>query len=458
MRKLSILAVAVAALLIGAASAADQTNVVGFWTINLEPGFNLVSFPVLPNTPTLDAVIGDRLGEVEVSTWDSRLNAYRWARFNPDKGRWSGNLFLLSRGAAYWINLVSAPGQMSLRVVGHPEVYTRVDLAQLGAGWRFFGPTYGHEQPLSTIPARQSGDLLLAWDKASERFLLSESNAQGAWTGSAVSSLLPDRGYLFHLAGRQVRDVNRSDGRAGAFSMEGTYNPPAQDPKAPKGVRPPVETAPWPVLVSNSQGLPVCYENGDVCENGLVVSVIRERARLGLQEQVESFHESLGEFDPPAGVPEPGKFRVPLTVSYQPEHLNPGDRIFLSVRGPGNSTTRSQTFEVPDIERFISDISFPDPLISEGSAAPVPQRFAVSSPFPNPFNDRFSLEFSLPESRLVEYRLYDVSGRLVRQEELPLLAGRHRLTIPAGNLTAGLYILEVQAGGHRGFVKVAHIK
>ncbi len=97
-------------------------------------------------------------------------------------------------------------------------------------------------------------------------------------------------------------------------------------------------------------------------------------------------------------------------------------------------------------------------MTSPGSGPPAPTRFAVAPPFPNPFNDRFYVEFSLPEPAPVACRLYDMRGRRVMETEQPFAVGRHRISITAGSLPAGVYLLEVRSGAGRGLVKAAHVK
>ena len=44
------------------------------------------------------------------------------------------------------------------------------------------------------------------------------------------------------------------------------------------------------------------------------------------------------------------------------------------------------------------------------------------------------------------------------ETEQPFAVGRHRISITAGSLPAGVYLLEVRSGAGRGLVKAAHVK
>lgn len=82
--------------------------------------------------------------------------------------------------------------------------------------------------------------------------------------------------------------------------------------------------------------------------------------------------------------------------------------------------------------------------------------------YPNPFRDRLSVEFSLPEEAPVHLRLIDVTGRCVarlRDEHLP--AGAHRTewhrTGPE-SIPAGAYWVEARAGGVSRWLRVVRVR
>jgi len=82
--------------------------------------------------------------------------------------------------------------------------------------------------------------------------------------------------------------------------------------------------------------------------------------------------------------------------------------------------------------------------------ASIPQRFALDPAFPNPFNARVVVPFSLERSGWVTLALHDLSGREVtRLVNAALPAGQHRTTLDAAStgLTSGLYYLRLTTGG-----------
>lgn len=94
---------------------------------------------------------------------------------------------------------------------------------------------------------------------------------------------------------------------------------------------------------------------------------------------------------------------------------------------------------------FLDDIV----VYSSGEAPPsissdnlVPTRFAMSSPFPNPFNSRFQIHLALPEAGRTTMVLYDLTGRValkILDADLPV--GVRVVSIDGNFLPAGMYIL-----------------
>lgn len=80
----------------------------------------------------------------------------------------------------------------------------------------------------------------------------------------------------------------------------------------------------------------------------------------------------------------------------------------------------------------------------------VPDQLSLSANFPDPFSDRTTISYVLPERMHVRVDVYDTLGRLVA-----LLAngvrdkGAHTVTFEARDLAAGLYFARIDAGGER---------
>jgi len=86
------------------------------------------------------------------------------------------------------------------------------------------------------------------------------------------------------------------------------------------------------------------------------------------------------------------------------------------------------------------DVSTPTPT-------EIPQRAALLSNYPNPFNPSTTIPFELAQSANVRLEVYDMLGRrvalLVNETRQ---AGRHNAVFDSGNLSSGVYIARLVAG------------
>jgi len=115
------------------------------WKINLTPGWNLFSIPVVPEDSSIDAVVFDQLenslaGGSEYVIWcykyDSSISSNRWYKSRKDKSG-SSDLTSIEPGKAYWINLTNADtltgyGDKLIAADSPPETI-------IIAGWNLIG-------------------------------------------------------------------------------------------------------------------------------------------------------------------------------------------------------------------------------------------------------------------------------------------------------------------------------
>ncbi len=77
----------------------------------------------------------------------------------------------------------------------------------------------------------------------------------------------------------------------------------------------------------------------------------------------------------------------------------------------------------------------------------VPSRFKLEQNYPNPFNPTTTIEFSIPETALVQLVVYNQLGeRVAGLVNGNLVAGVHRVEWQAGDLPSGVYFYKLTAG------------
>ena len=90
---------------------------------------------------------------------------------------------------------------------------------------------------------------------------------------------------------------------------------------------------------------------------------------------------------------------------------------------------------------------------------PLPEEFALSGAYPNPFNPVTNFDMALPEAAKVHFAVYDISGRLVAT----LMdgwrdAGYHRVTFNRSDLASGVYLYRLKAGTFTARGKMVMVK
>lgn len=146
-----------------------------------------------------------------------------------------------------------------------------------------------------------------------------------------------------------------------------------------------------------------------------------------------------------------------LDANHQPvkssASLSDPEVITLHNPTPGTYYWRVVAFTNPDTSHYsISSEVCVAPNVDVAPQA-APRLFALAPGAPNPFRDRTTIGFTLPEGGLTALRVYDIAGRLVRTLHSGWLpAGPHRAVwdrrTQSGTLApAGVYFYRLASGG-----------
>jgi len=99
-------------------------------------------------------------------------------------------------------------------------------------------------------------------------------------------------------------------------------------------------------------------------------------------------------------------------------------------------------------------------VIDATPKAVIPDQYYLSQNFPNPFNSTTHLTYGCPENSDVLIKVIDMNGRLVQElVNYEVAAGIHTLTWEANNISAGIYLIQMETStGFKSVVKVMLIK
>jgi hypothetical protein len=89
----------------------------------------------------------------------------------------------------------------------------------------------------------------------------------------------------------------------------------------------------------------------------------------------------------------------------------------------------------------------------------IPTVFALRQNYPNPFNPTTVLPFEIPQQSHVEIMIYNVMGQeVLHPVSGDYVAGRYKVTIDAGNLPSGMYLVKMHAGDFSSMNKMMLLK
>ena len=74
--------------------------------------------------------------------------------------------------------------------------------------------------------------------------------------------------------------------------------------------------------------------------------------------------------------------------------------------------------------------------------------------FPNPFNDRFEVQFEATENMNIHIRVYTVEGQLFTEQIQQTVTGTNQFYIDMNMAAPGIYIVSAIAGGETKVMRV----
>jgi hypothetical protein len=88
-----------------------------------------------------------------------------------------------------------------------------------------------------------------------------------------------------------------------------------------------------------------------------------------------------------------------------------------------------------------------------------PGNFSLGQNFPNPFNPRTRISFTLPAGGVPVLKVFNTIGQVVISEDLGYKeAGAHQIDLDAGRLSSGMYFYCLEFGPFTKTMKCVHIK
>ncbi len=100
-----------------------------------------------------------------------------------------------------------------------------------------------------------------------------------------------------------------------------------------------------------------------------------------------------------------------------------------------------------------------DQGVGDGLRNPVPERFYISSAYPNPFNSTTRILYGLPGSSYISINIFDIRGeRVGTLVEGRLTAGKYDVVLDAVELETGVYFVRMRAGNFSATRKIILVR
>lgn len=90
---------------------------------------------------------------------------------------------------------------------------------------------------------------------------------------------------------------------------------------------------------------------------------------------------------------------------------------------------------------------------------PIPNEFALEHNFPNPFNHKTTIKFSIPNNGLVKVGVYDIMGREVEiLINKKMMAGRYSVIWNGNNVPSCIYFIRIESNNFKQTQKALLLK
>ncbi len=193
------------------------SNLAGVWTMTVSPGTHLISFPVLPDTATLDDVLGDQFPGGDAWENSTRIvsiidGVMVGAYFNSGSQAWEGDLEELDLRHGYWMVVPDDADPVELRLLGAAMNVDEIDMGTMSPGMNLVSAGYPFPTTYAGSGLVTSGFASAEYSVTSDRiYSWSAGNLNGAWYHPEMgwqgygNTFQPEAGYVIIV-------VNGSDG------------------------------------------------------------------------------------------------------------------------------------------------------------------------------------------------------------------------------------------------------
>lgn len=152
---------------------------------------------------------------------------------------------------------------------------------------------------------------------------------------------------------------------------------------------------------------------------------------------------SSGTYDGTEADQGPSPVEISTFTEYQLTGLQSDTTYYFALKAVDNSKNASE---------FSSEVSAEGvgtPIPDEKAEGDLPEKIVLESNRPNPFNPTTTIEFAVPKATQVNISVYNMLGKQITTLiDQKVSAGRHQVTLNAGDWSSGVYLYRLHTPGY----------
>ncbi len=407
-------------------------------------GWNMISFPLIPDDPHVDAVISDDL--IENAIFAVYQFDY-WVGFERVEE--------VECGPGYWMVVAHDTSFFSMEGEANQDTV----VFDLTIAWNMIGCPFPTEIPLSDVLYRFEDQLYTEGEAVEAELIAPMLYGYRQQVGYFESQeLAPFYGYWFlvPVEGLQMvippPDPMNGPGRddPDEMSPSETWEFPIITTK--DGVSDMITTLGSNFMASDSFDAeydflePLPAPEADVLKSYFVHEDWLPQIGSQFNHDIRGvMDDETQEWALTIEVEEPGE----VTITWPAIVSKPLDGYVYILEDPITNQTLnmlevdSYVINIEDSTRIVN-IRVTAPLKAEDVARPVPGRYALMNAYPNPFNSATSIDYNMAAGSDIYIEVYDISGsRLVTLVDSYLPAGQHQVVWDAKETPGGIYFIRM---------------
>jgi len=191
------------------------SNTVGFWKVDVHPGYTQISFPLLPADKSVDNVLADQLtgGSTpaesdQVLRWAAAAGQFQMCWYDASTQTWQGDFNQFSEAESYWTYVQpDHPETQTIITFGNVVQAPFYNMGMMTSGYNAVGSVWAIPAAISLAGLNGfagglylfQSDLIMSYDASTGSYSYAWQDGGGNWLGD-LTQFEPLMGYWIYIA------------------------------------------------------------------------------------------------------------------------------------------------------------------------------------------------------------------------------------------------------------------